>query len=186
MKITVKKMVLMAISAALFVVLDRFSINLDPIKITLSGIPLIYISIKYGPKEGLIVGLIGAFIGQLLGYGITITTILWIIPAGLRGLVVGIFGNIFNFKDNKVSIVLAIFASSIVVTIANTCVMAVDSLIYHYYSDAYIFGSFLYRFGLSMLTAVIYSVIFISLIRIIKIEKDPKKAKEEPQPEIEQ
>ena len=47
----------------------------------------------YGPVGGLLVGLLGAFMGQLLTYGVTATTILWILPQAARGLLVGVYAN---------------------------------------------------------------------------------------------
>ena len=88
----VKKMAIIAISIALFVVLDRYcSFTLDNLKITFNILPVLILAFIYGPIEALIAGLLGSFVGQMLSYGFSVTTVLWIIPAGFRGLIVGLF-----------------------------------------------------------------------------------------------
>ena len=177
MKTRIKTLVGMAIMIALYVILTRFAVNAGPIKITLSGIAIIIGAILYGPIKGMTIGLIGAFIEQLLsGYGITLTTVLWILPAGARGLIVGAILKDKKTKENITFVMLSIILSSIVVTLLNTFTMYVDSKIYNYYSYAYVFGSFLSRIILSIVTAIVYSILtpIIMLSFNIRLKKKNK------------
>ena len=60
------KMTLMALSLALYVALSYASINLQFIKISLTGLPIIFIAVVYGPIEGMLVGGIGELFCQLV------------------------------------------------------------------------------------------------------------------------
>ena len=80
-----------ALCAALYVVLSSYvSLNLGPMKLSLDGLPILIGALMFGPMDGLIIGLLGNFLSQLLGsYGLSATTVLWMLPDGLRGLSVG-------------------------------------------------------------------------------------------------
>ena len=148
------RITLCAISAALFVVLDTLSIKVgNDYKITMSGLPIIIVAIMFGPIDGMLVGFIGAFLGQLLSYGFTPTTLLWIIPAVVRGALVGLAAKKFQLIDKKILMVIVIVISSLVVTVLNTGVIVIDSLIYEYFSYTILTVKFIERIISSILTA---------------------------------
>lgn len=159
------RIALCAVFAALFFVFDLFSIKAGPFKISLSGLPIIIIALLYGPIDAMIVGFCGALLGQLISFGLTPTTILWVLPHVVRGGIVGIFRNWINvnsFKQCTKSILklsIIITFSSIIVTIINTLVMWLDSVIYNYYSYAYIWGALAMRFATGIVTAIVYTII---------------------------
>lgn len=166
----VKKMAIIAISIALFVVLDRYcSFTLDNLKITFNILPVLILAFIYGPIEALIAGLLGSFVGQMLSYGFSVTTVLWIIPAGFRGLVVGLFSKKGDIIDNKIKLFLVLILSGLAVTVINTLVMYIDSKIFHYFSYAYLFGSILYRIIASIITSIIYFLILPIIIKPLKV-----------------
>ena len=47
-------------------------------------------ALLFGPVDAVIVAMVGEFFKQLLTYGVTYTTVLYLIPPALRGLVVGL------------------------------------------------------------------------------------------------
>ena len=81
-----KRLALDAMLAAMFVVLSLFSINLPGMKITLDSLPILVGAALLGPLDGLAVGLIGSFLNQMITYGFTATTLLWILPPILTAL----------------------------------------------------------------------------------------------------
>jgi ECF transporter S component (folate family) len=87
---TTKRLAADAMLAAMFVCLSLVSISLPNMKITLDSLPVLVAAFLFGPLDGLAVGLTGSFLNQMLTYGFTATTLLWILPAGLRGLLVGL------------------------------------------------------------------------------------------------
>ncbi len=167
-----------AILSALYFVLDLISIKAGPFKLSVSGLPIIIVAILYGPIDAMIVGFTGAFLGQLLSYGFTPTTLLWCMPAVVRGLFVGALTKKLNPKDEPIKLIVIIIISSLLVTTINTVVMYIDSKIYHYYSYAYIFGALIYRYIAGVLTGIIYSVltpaIYDPVSKILNICNDSK------------
>lgn len=143
---------------ALYVVLGLcVSVNLGNMKITLDALPIIIAALYMGPIEGLSVGLVGSFILQMLTYGLSPTTALWIIPAGVRGLVVGLFG--YEIRKYPEMLKWVIVGSSLMVTGLNTIVMAIDSIFYGYYSRAYVFGALLWRISAGIISSIVYALI---------------------------
>ena len=152
------KMTLLGLSLALCIALSFASINLQFIKISLTGLPVIFIAVVYGPLEGALVGGIGEFIYQLSSYGLTPTTALWILPAVVRGLIVGFM---FKQKDVKKHLKLWIFTvilCCLAVTLINTFVIWLDAKIFEYPSQLTTI-TILFRFIGSVASAAIYAVV---------------------------
>ena len=163
-----KRLAFDAMLAAMFTVLSLVSISLPNMKITLDSLPVLVAAFLLGPLDGLAVGLVGSFLNQLLTYGLTATTVLWILPAGLRGLLVGLYAKKHGFELTQKQTVLIVVLSALAVTALNTVIMAVDSLIYGYFSAAYVFGALVFRIIAGVLTAVIFSLLIPPLIRQLK------------------
>lgn len=69
-----RKLVVIAMMVAVYVVLNTVgTIRLGWINISVSALPIIVGALLYGPGGGLMVGLVGAFLGQLMTYGVTAT-----------------------------------------------------------------------------------------------------------------
>ena len=152
------KMTLLGLSLALYIALSFASINLQFIKISMTGLPVIFIAVVYGPLEGALIGGIGEFIYQLSSYGLTPTTFLWILPAVVRGLIVGFM---FKQKDVKKHLKLWIFTvilCCLAVTAINTFVIWLDAKIFEYPSQLTTI-TMLFRFVGSIASAVIYVLI---------------------------
>lgn len=160
MKFTTHAVAVLGMLTALYVVLSFVgTINLYGYKITVDSFPIILASILFGPIGGAIVGLLGSFLNQLISYGLTPTTVLWMLPAIVRGLMVGWYGKYRNIAENRLDLGFILIASSLVVTAINTGVMYLDSVIYHYYTFAYVFGGIFIRVGLGALTAIVMTLI---------------------------
>ena len=162
------KLLFCSLCVALFFILDLLSIKIDPFKFTFSAIAIIVISLYYGPIEGMIVGLLGALIGQLLnGYGFTPTTILWILPAGVRGLYIGLFNLKHNLIEHKWKYTIVLITSALIVTLLNTVTLYIDSKMFGYYSQKLVFGMFIYRLLSSLAICVIYILVCPSILRAL-------------------
>ena len=140
-----RKMVTIAMLTAVYVVLNfAGTVRLGWINISVASLP-----------GGLFVGLLGAFMGQLLTYGVTATTILWILPQAARGLLVGVYAKHCGYKFSSGQLTLALIGTALVVTALNTGAMYIDSVIYNYYSYAYVFGGLVVRIISGAATAVL-------------------------------
>ena len=83
-----KRLVTVAVLIALYTVLSLFSANLGLIKLTFESFPVLVASLMFGWVDGLLVGAVGGLLNQMLTYGFTVTTLMWILPNAMRGLLV--------------------------------------------------------------------------------------------------
>ncbi len=172
-KVNIQNLCLSAVMAAIYFALDLAATTLsvtffgNTMKISFSGLAVIIPAVFCGPLWGCATGFIGAFLGQMLSYGFTPTTLLWVLPAALRGLSMGLLFIAFK-RSQKISILsLEIILSSLLVTAVNTVVMYIDSKIYNYYSYAYIFGGLLPRVIASLITAVIFTLLLPVILKML-------------------
>lgn len=155
-----------AVLVALMFVFDIISIKVGNLKVTFGGIPIILSAILYGPVNAAAVGLLGSLLGQLFTYGLGPTTVLWILPAGVRGIVMGLLFIAFGKSCKFEHLVTEIIISSFAVTFANTVVMYLDGLIMKYPVQIVLYEIGV-RLLISVITCVVYAVIIKCLTEVI-------------------
>lgn len=170
-----KKQVLLSMLIALNVVLCILApVKLANMKFTFEAFPILIAAISGGPIDGLIVGTIGSSIYQILfsGYGLMITTPIWVLPHAISGLVVGLYAKKHNFSlSNKQTIFICIL-SSLLVTTLNTFAIYLDAKIFGYYTFAYVFGSILFKIIAGIMLAILYALAIPKLInKLSKMKK---------------
>jgi len=168
MKMGTRRIVIDAMLAAVYFVLGLITIELGFMKITFVGLPVIICGLLYGPVDGLIVGLLGSFLEQMLKHGFTATTVLWILPAGIRGLMMGFYALKCRRNYTIKGLTVMIILSALAVTTVNTLVWYIDSLIYHYYSFEIVFGSALLRYATGIVTAIVFAAVTPFIMNRIK------------------
>lgn len=156
------------LSALCFVLSAYVSVKAGSMKFTFAGLPILLASLLYGPVDGMLVGGIGEFLAQMIGFGFTPTTLLWILPAVVRGLMVGLYRNAKKGDLKPVGTGIIIVLSSLTVTLLNGLVIWADAVIMGYYSAAYVFGSTGWRFLASFITAILYCAVLLPLIAALK------------------
>lgn len=163
-----KRLVVDALCAAMYVVLSSYvSLNLAGIKITPDALPILLAAIMYGPVDGLLVGLLGAFLGQLTGpYGLSVTTPLWILPAAARGLMVGLAARSRSFSLKPLRLGALLVITALIVTALNTGVMWVDCLVFRY-SFATYSPYILARIIAGIATAVVFTFLLPPLLKAL-------------------
>ena len=88
-KWTARRLAADAMFAAMVTVLAAAAIKTGNLKITIEAMPVFLGALMLGPIDGMVIGGIGTLLYQLLSYGVTATTALWIAPYVLLGLCVG-------------------------------------------------------------------------------------------------
>ena len=156
------------LSALCFVLSAYVSVKAGSMKFTFAGLPILLAALLFGPVDGMLVGGIGEFLSQVIGYGLTPTTVLWLIPAIVRGLMVGLYAKAKKGNPGIAGTSVMIVLSSLVVTLLNGLVIWADAVIMGYYSFAYVFGSTGWRFLASLITAVLYCVVAIPLTAALR------------------
>ena len=168
MKITkTRRLALDAMLAAMYVVLSLFSINLPGMKITLDSLPILVGAALLGPLDGLAVGLVGSFLNQMITYGFTATTLLWILPAGLRGLFVGLYAKKHDYSMTLHQTVFITVVTALLVTALNTLFLYVDSWVYSY-SYVAALPTLLLRILAGILPAVVFSLLLPTILASLR------------------
>lgn len=159
-----RRLALTGMLAALCAVLGYVSLDLGNLKFTFESLPILLGALLFGPLDGLTVGTVGTLIYQLLRYGVSATTLLWIAPYALCGLLAGLWAKVRSFCMGRAEVLVLVMSNELLITLLNTGVMYLDSKIYGYYSFAYIFGSFFLRIGICIGKAVVFGALLPGLL----------------------
>ena len=170
-----KKLTTLAMLIAIYCVLSILTpVKIANFKFTFEAFPILVAGLLFGPLEGFIVGTLGSSIYQLLfsGYGITVTTPLWILPHAISGLLVGLLAKKYNFNLDfkKTAIISSI--SALIVTALNTLALYVDSKAFGYYSPAMVFGNIAVKILIGIILSIIYSSVLPKLLAFLKKQLD--------------
>ncbi len=160
-----KKIYTMALAstmAALSVALDLFSMRSDTSRYTIYALPLLLAGMMFGPIIGGLAGLAEGIIIQLITYGFTPTTILWVIAPCAWGLISGLIAKIFKYKLTPIKVIINVMITSFIALFINTLALILDGLIYHQ-PTAYVYANL----GIRILTAFIIGIFYIIMILII-------------------
>lgn len=164
-----KRIVTDGILIALYTVLSLVgALNLGNMRITFEALPVLIAGLLLGPADGFTVGFLGSLIQQLVSYGLTPTTLLWIAPHAISGLIIGLLAKKMKNELNTKNIAIIAIISALTVTAINTLAMYVDSKMYGYYSFAYVFGSLLLRIAAGIITAIAFSFILPPVLKASK------------------
>lgn len=168
----VKKLCFAAIMSALYVGLDFLAYTFSApfggtMKISISGLPIILCAVLINPIWAAAAGFTGALIGQMISYGFTVTTLLWVMPAVIRGLSMGLLFILFKRSLNPFILSVETVISSLLVTAANTVVSYIDSKIYSY--PVTLFGIILVnRIIVAVVTAIVFALIVPPIVKAVK------------------
>ena len=167
----IKKIVQIALLTALFVLFGKFvTLDFGNLKITLKNLPLYVGAISLGTLPGALIGALGELTVQLTGpYGFTATTLFWILPHTIVGAICGFaFEKEYIKLNGEIKYWVFIICLQILLTILNTIVMVVDSLIFGYYNPITIISTFVTRIMLALLVGFVYCVVIKYIVIAIK------------------
>lgn len=170
MKNSTRKFVLCAMLSAMCAVLGYISIDLTAVKITFESLPILLAGLMFGPACGATVGAVGTLIYQLLRYGFTATTLLWMLPYVIMGFAGGLFAKKRSYSLSPKQTIIATVVLELLVTVLNTGVIYVDSKLYGYYSLALITGSLLIRLSICIVKGILFGIALNPLIGALKRE----------------
>lgn len=163
----VRQLVINAMLAAVCFVLAMYSLNFGVVKFTFEGIPVHIAALLFGPASGMIVGGVGTLLYQVLIYGVTATTLLWIVPYILCGGVVGLVAKCGRYSLNQIQSVLLIVAGELIITLCNTGALYVDSHLYGWYQPTLITGYLGLRLLICVVKAVAYGLALPEVVQIL-------------------
>jgi ECF transporter S component (folate family) len=178
--------------AALCAVLGSVAaIDIGIAKLTFENVPVVIAGLLFGPVDGMLVGFVGIFLSQVIRYGIDASTMLWVAPYVLSGLVVGLGALLCRFRPKFWQLLVILIVDAIVVTGANT----VGLYIYYYYilktPKETMFAAIPVRLAVSAVKGVLYAILMPLLIKGLESAgiyerprvQDPKEDRKTPQDE---
>lgn len=161
-KLSTSRSVTIAMLAAVCAVLGYVALDVGNLKITFESLPILLAAFLFGPMDGALVGGIGTLLYQLLRYGVSATTGLWILPYICCGFFAGLLVRQEGRSETR-RITVTVFLMEIMIFLMNTAVIYIDSKIYGYYSAAYVFGSF----GLRFVICIVKSMAFAAVLPVL-------------------
>jgi len=169
-KMTVLSLCLCAVCIALHIILEVFcAIRIgNDLKISFSTLPFVIIGLLCGPVEGLVTGLLGTFLSQLITYGITITTPFWIIPGALQGLAAGLIFIAFKRKTKLVPVGVTVFASGLVLVIFNWIASYFDGVVFFkYWTIEVLIGLIPIRLAVWVGLSIVYTLVGLPITKAL-------------------
>lgn len=163
-----KQLTMNALLVALCAVLGYLALDTNIIKASFESLPVLVSGLLFGPVDGMLVGGLGAFIYQLLRYGVSVTTVLWMLPCIASGLITGLGAKIGKFSLSRKQTVMLVVVSELVFMALNTFTIYVDSKIYGYYFPGIIMGALGIRLVICVVKAVAYGAVLPELIKPLR------------------
>ncbi len=160
-----------AATVALHIVLELYcTLRLgNELKVSFSTLPFVIVALLYGPVDGGVTGLVGTFISQLLTYGITATTPIWIIPGAVQGLVAGLVYIAFKRKNKFWPITISVCVSCIMLVILNWVASYLDGVvIFKYWVIEYLIALIPIRLLVGVALCVAYSAVSFPIVKALR------------------
>ena len=162
-----RRLALNAVMVALYFALSMLAVPMGGLKLTFEHLPIVITALLFGPLDALLVGALGELINQMLTFGFTPTTILWMSPAMFRGLSMGLcaryLGNYVGLnavleKKLPVAFLVTCVITGLLCSTLNTATLYIDSKMFGYYSYAMVFGVFWIRLTASAVSSVLMAM----------------------------
>lgn len=163
-----EKMATNAMLAALCAVLGFIAIDMWTMKITLESFPVNMGALLFGPVDGAVIAFLGSFIYQILKYGFSATTLLWILPGVVSAVLLGWYAKKMEFKLTKKQMLIAVLLAELVTTLLNTGVIYIDSNFYGYYFPGYISMNLLPRLAICIGKGIVYGAVLHPMLEMVK------------------
>lgn len=151
-----KRLAIDAMLSAMCAVLGYVAIDMGVIKITFESFPVLLGAFMFGPVDGAVIGCLGTLVYQLLRYGVSVTTLLWMLPYIAAGFLCGLYAKKKGFSMTRKEVMIVTVMAGLLITAMNTGVIYLDSKIYGYYYPAIVAGMLIPR----ILSAIGESIVF--------------------------
>ena len=176
-RFSVRRIAIDAVLIAMYFGLSLLSVEIGGIKLTFASLPTLICAMLFGPVDGFLVGFLGAFMEQMIKYGFTATTLLWVLPPAIRGLFVGVCAlllkkhmsvdAILSTKRPYVYFVVTLISGAIV-SVLNTLVFYVDAKMFGYYEYHMMFGVFWIRIASGLLSTLLMASIALPVVAALQ------------------
>ncbi len=170
-----KRIAIDGMLAAVYFALSFLTFYIGPnaLKITFVSLAFMVAALLFGPLDAMAVALVGEFLYQLIIYGLTITTPIWLIPPVIFALRLGVFAILMGTKEKPlvtrpVACAIACMDCGFVNSIFNTAALYVDSKIWGYYEFKLIFTLGLYRIVIAIVVAAALCALVVPIVKALR------------------
>ena len=168
MKIQTKQLALDAMQAAMCAVLGYLALDTGNLKVTFETLPILLGALLFGPLDGAVIGFVGTGNYQLLRYGVSVTTLLWMLPYALCGFLAGHYAKKHDFALSGKQMAFIVIANELLITLLNTGVIYLDSKIYAYWFPGFVSATLIVRLVIAAAKAMAFSAVLPVLLRAVK------------------
>lgn len=170
----VRRMCYAALLAAMYLPLSLYAaVQVGNVRISFGSLPVVISALLFGPLDAVAVALVGEFFKQILTYGVTYTTVLYLIPPAARGLVAGL-GALAALRrgqrlEERRAVCYAVcVAAALCTTAGNTLVNWLDSVLMGYYFPGLILGDLVWRLIVGVINAVLMASLAMPLVKTLR------------------
>ena len=163
-----RKIALDSMLAAMCAALGYAALDFNNLKITFESLPILLGALLLGPVDGLAIGVVGTLIYQLIRYGVSATTLLWILPYALCGLLAGWVAERGSFRLSPWKSTVVIMGCELMVTLLNTVTMYIDS-------KMFIMGGLALRLVICVTKGAVFSAVLPQLTATVGRTMDRQK-----------
>lgn len=166
-RFTTRRLAIDAVILALYFALSLVQVTVGGIRITFKHLAVIISALIYGPVDGLLVGGLGEMLSQMMSYGFTPTTLLWMLPTMVQGLLLGLCTSASKKKLGldavlekpvPVGFFIACGVTGVVSSCLNTFAYYVDAKMFGYYVYELVFGVFWLRLGIGIISSIVLAM----------------------------
>ena len=157
-----------AMLCAVCAVLGYVALDMGSVKITFESLPILLGALLFGPVDGMLIGGVGTLLYQLIRYGVTATTPLWIAPYVVCGLLTGAWARRRWFALGRRETVVLVVLAELAVTALNTAALYVDSKLYGYWFPGFILGALALRLVICVVKAVAFGLILPGVVETVR------------------
>ncbi len=169
----IKRIALDGMLAALYFALSFLTVPIGGnLQVRFTSLVLIVAALLFGTLDACAVALIGEGLYQVILFGVTATTPVWLLPPILHALALGLLAGIGRrrspLEQRPVACYAVCLGCGLFNSVLNTLALYVDSRVFGYYSFELVFGVALLRFAIGLVTAGLVTTAAIPLVRILK------------------
>ena len=172
-----KKLAMDSMLAAMCAVLGYLSLDFGNLKITFESVPILLGALLLGPIDGMAIGGVGTLLYQLVRYGVSLTTPLWILPYVRCGLVVGAGAARQGFHPGRRESTVLIVSGELLITLLNTVTLYIDSKLYGYYYPGLILAPLALRLAICVGKSAVFSAVLPQLAGSVGRALSPRKSR---------
>ena len=158
--------------AAVYFALSLLVVDTGSLKFTFTSLAIVTAALLFGPLDACAVALVGEFLYQVIKFGVTATTPIWMVPPVIHALLLGLCARILGrqrpLAERTIPCFAACMGCALLNTVMNTLALYIDSKYYGYYQYHMVFGLALVRFAVGLITAILVTAAAIPLVRTLR------------------